>query len=170
MGSGPVLRAGYENVDVRTNVGASIVMDISKTPYNFHDGQAIEIIYNHSFEHLPFAQHTPIIKECRRILRPGGKLIICVPDLRDFVKGFIHYIFETSYTAKDEKRISDARQFWAKYNTVINGEQLYPQDMHISIFDYGYYLMILKDAGFDFVEESYDARGLVVTASKGEFA
>jgi predicted SAM-dependent methyltransferase len=167
MGCGPDKREGWINVDIRKEMG-DVQHDMAHMPYPFPNEFAEEILFNHSMEHLPFNAHGPIMSECHRILKGGGTLTICVPDLRDFVKHFIHYLFETSYTADEAKRIDDAREFWGRFNTVINGEQLHPNDMHISTFDYGYYLMMLKDCGFDTVKESYDGRGLVVTATKGE--
>jgi len=48
-----------------------------------------EITANHLLEHLSFDEEAWFFKECYRVLLPGGKLVIMVPDLEWACKTFL---------------------------------------------------------------------------------
>lgn len=67
---------GFTSVDIRE--GADIQMDLNDPNWNFKDNSIEEIFSAHCFEHL--VNPLRAIRECRRILKPGGKLTIIVPN------------------------------------------------------------------------------------------
>ncbi len=89
LGSGRKLKAGWVNVDAIR--GADLRVDL-REPLPLPDGCA-EIVYSeHFFEHLSFpGDAESFLGECRRVLRPGGRLSLGVPDaeavLREYVSG-----------------------------------------------------------------------------------
>lgn len=59
------------------------------TPLPF-DGAVLEAIYcSHVLEHLPTAHVQPLLDEFRRVLAPGGRLRILVPDLESSLRDLI---------------------------------------------------------------------------------
>ena len=64
------------------------VHDVRK-PLPFPD-QSLDAIYSsHLLEHLYFEEAKRLLKECYRVLRPGGVLRIVVPDLRAIVLEYL---------------------------------------------------------------------------------
>ena len=85
LGCGETGKEGYVNVDWSPLTAADVVHDLNVLPYPFADNSFDLIEAYHVLEHLekPFL----IMKECHRILKPGGKLHIKVPH---FSRGFTH--------------------------------------------------------------------------------
>jgi predicted SAM-dependent methyltransferase len=81
LGCGRDLRPGYVNVDFRPISGVDQYYDLSKFPWPWADGSAEEILMLDFLEHFPYRQTYTILHECWRVLAPGGKLIVQVPDL-----------------------------------------------------------------------------------------
>jgi SAM-dependent methyltransferase len=85
LGAGEDYREGYVNVDWQVETHPDVVHDLNVMPYPFADGEFDLIEASHVLEHLdrPFM----VMKEFRRILKKGGKLIVKVPH---FSRGFTH--------------------------------------------------------------------------------
>jgi ubiquinone/menaquinone biosynthesis C-methylase UbiE len=89
LGSGPARKEnGVVNVDVYPFAGVDIVHDIEKDlPF---ESNSIDSIYSsHSLEHCSHYKVDDILKECHRILKPGGSLRLIVPDVIDAMKRFL---------------------------------------------------------------------------------
>jgi predicted SAM-dependent methyltransferase len=81
LGSGDRPLPGFVNVDVLpTARGVDVVADISEH-LPFEDRSASVVYASHLLEHFPHAQSVHILREWRRILEPGGQLLVAVPDL-----------------------------------------------------------------------------------------
>lgn len=78
LGCGEVHYPGWLNIDIEP--GADIVIDITRgLPW---DDGAVGYIYNeHLLEHLPPEQGVELLRECHRVLAPGGVLRVAMPDL-----------------------------------------------------------------------------------------
>ena len=79
LGCGRDIRPGYVNVDFVEP--CDMLVDLSKMPWPWQDGTADEILMLDFLEHFPYRQTDTLIAECWRILKPGGKLVIQVPDI-----------------------------------------------------------------------------------------
>ncbi len=55
-----------------------IVWDLNKFPYPFEDNSADKILLSHVLEHLEAPVY--VLRECKRILKEGGLLVIVVPN------------------------------------------------------------------------------------------
>lgn len=83
FGCGPNPKQGWLNVDMWPGPWATpdICLDVSRD-LPFEDGSVDEIYSEHMFEHLDYpiaASH--FLAECFRVLRPGGLMIVGVPDV-----------------------------------------------------------------------------------------
>ena len=81
LGSGDSPIAGFTNVDALPDApGVDLVADISK-PLPLDDGSADLVYASHVLEHFPHGQTLELLRDWRRVLRPGGQLLVAVPDL-----------------------------------------------------------------------------------------
>lgn len=77
LGCGKKIIAGAVNVDIEYRPGVDQTVDLSKFPWPWSDGAADEIHASHIVEHFP--DSAKFMKECRRVLKPGGKLRVVGP-------------------------------------------------------------------------------------------
>lgn len=89
LGSGSYLKPGFLNVDVLW--GGDVKLDLRR-PMPFESACCELIFSEHCFEHFDYPNTIGgILKECLRILRPGGILTFSVPDtewiLNDYSAG-----------------------------------------------------------------------------------
>jgi predicted SAM-dependent methyltransferase len=89
LGCGRKIIEGYVNVDFPDNAYGTkpdVETDIRKLP--FEDNYADEIMAIHVWEHFYLNEVDEIIEEWKRVLKPGGKIILEMPCL-DKVSYFI---------------------------------------------------------------------------------
>lgn len=55
----------------------------------FEDETADIVVLHHQLEHLDLTSADVTLKECRRILRPGGSLLVFVPDLFELTRAWM---------------------------------------------------------------------------------
>lgn len=87
LGSGADIRAGYDNIDLYYEDPRVIKMDIRNLRYA--DNTVDEALCSHVLEHLPFNDVPVTLKEIHRVLRPGGRVIIDVPDLEGVLRHWL---------------------------------------------------------------------------------
>ena len=81
LGSGNKPLPGFVNVDVLpTATGVDVIADL-REPLPFEAGSASVVYASHVLEHFPHAESVEMLREWRRILMPGGRLLVAVPDL-----------------------------------------------------------------------------------------
>jgi SAM-dependent methyltransferase len=110
LGCGPCTPAGWVNVDyalgarlagiapLRPLLGAlalfhigwsrSIVVHDLRRPLPWADGSASAIYSSHTLEHLSRDDGARLLRECSRVLAPGGVIRIVVPDLRAILRDY----------------------------------------------------------------------------------
>lgn len=87
LGSGPVKSQNkLLNVDL---FGADINFDLTKK-FPFKDN-SIEFIYtSHFLEHMTFKELTYLLSECYRVLKPGSKISVVVPNARLYIDAYLN--------------------------------------------------------------------------------
>lgn len=75
------------NVDAQARWNPDWVGDAAHTPYP--DGSADYVVLHHCYEHAGLGEADDMIRESHRLLKPGGSLIVTVPDIRELAKGFL---------------------------------------------------------------------------------
>lgn len=86
LGAGGIEYEGYLSVD-KYDSRAHISMDITKL--DFDDSSVEEILASHVFEHLNPYHALDILRDWLRVLKPGGKLIMEMPDIEQLCKRFV---------------------------------------------------------------------------------
>ena len=78
----------FINVDVNPKWNPDFVADGANMPM-FANDSADLIVSHHVAEHAGCGDSAPMFNECRRVLTPGGSLIVCVPDMRALAEAWI---------------------------------------------------------------------------------
>ena len=118
---------GYINIDI-TGPNADILADIRKLPY---ESASIDEIYaSHVLEHFGRREFMDVLREWRRVLKPGSNIYIAVPD----IESSFNYYQKT----KDIKALYG--QFW--------GGQRDEYDYHKFGYTFDTLSEYLKQVGF----------------------
>ena len=80
IGSGGNLLNGWLNSDILDLKPDMIFLD-AREPFPFETGTLYFLYSEHLFEHLSYHDGIAHLKECCRVLKPGGVLRISTPDL-----------------------------------------------------------------------------------------
>jgi predicted SAM-dependent methyltransferase len=118
IGSHSVKLDGFLNVDIEPFDGVDVVCDITQVPWKFkfiNEGENVspmpfsgenfvdEIVMVEVLEHISFHDTDKVLKEIYRVLKPGGKIHIQVPDCGSMMEMFA----EDAKGGNFEKMISD---------------------------------------------------------------
>jgi predicted SAM-dependent methyltransferase len=87
IGCGPLLDPGWTGIDYRSP-NASIRCDI-KRGLPFQDGACRFVFSEHVFEHLDLRELRCVLRECYRVLEPGGVVRIIMPSLEAYVSAYM---------------------------------------------------------------------------------
>jgi predicted SAM-dependent methyltransferase len=86
LGAGGVHYDGWLSTDIEP-VANEAFLDATQ-PFPFPDGSFRYIFSEHVIEHLPYESALAMLRECHRVLEPGGRLRIATPDLERFLALF----------------------------------------------------------------------------------
>lgn len=79
LGCGSEILSGYTNIDAREECNPDLVCDIRKLPYD--DSSVDKILASDILEHTGRLETIDVLKEWARVLKPGGILIIKIPNI-----------------------------------------------------------------------------------------
>ncbi len=143
LGCGDKILDGYINIDLYNN-NAELKLDITNLDY-FEDDSVDEIFMNAVFEHLYTFEQIPALKEWRRILKPGGKLIInSVPDFDVIIDAYLNK--KQGNVSKVFNLYEVSRYTHGEYNSQNKLGQI-----HKDIFTKEKIIQLLKNSGFDII-------------------
>jgi predicted SAM-dependent methyltransferase len=78
--------ATWLNTDIEPQAGEAY-LDATK-PFPIPDGALSYIFSEHLFEHLSYREGGAMLRECRRTLKPGGKIRMATPNLLTLIQLF----------------------------------------------------------------------------------
>lgn len=85
IGVGANVRKGWLNTDINP-VNPDIVHMDATVRMPFDDGVFDYVFCEHMIEHIPYPAGGEMLRECRRVLRPGGRIRVCTPDLAKILR------------------------------------------------------------------------------------
>lgn len=131
---------GWVTVDITS--GADINWDLRKGIPLPND--SVDKMYSsHLLEHIPYQQLIPFLRECRRALRSDGEFLVCVPNARLYIDGYI------------SGELFCSKEMWSQQALVETGSKIdqlnymaYMNDKHKYMFDEENLVNTLLTAGF----------------------
>ncbi len=91
LGCGPNIHPEFVNVDYQWKPGVDVCWDI-REPLPFPHGRFQGIFSEHCLEHFPLEVGRRILGEARRVLQPGGRVRIVVPDAELYLRTYLSRI------------------------------------------------------------------------------
>jgi predicted SAM-dependent methyltransferase len=148
LGCGPKYLKGFVNVDANPFNKIELWLDV-RNGLPFPENSADSIYSTHMFEHFYPDELQRLLKECFRVLRPGGGIRLIVPSLNNAI---------VAYAEKRHKWFYDdyPRHFESLGGRFSNF--VFCDGQHRTAFDLGYLEEVLREAGFCEVEESEEGR------------
>ena len=131
VGSGGHRIDGFLNLDADVFVDCDLVANANRVNFSRN---AVRVIYaSHLFEHIPRAKVARILAEWYRVLEPGGKLYLCVPNLEVLARIYLESLAEYE---------TEAGKYQAEIaRNIIYGGQTDKFDFHFS----GYSLLTIRE-------------------------
>jgi SAM-dependent methyltransferase len=90
----------WVNIDLMFNNHLSVQGNMLKMPFKDNSFEEAHLI--HTLEHLPRDKSFPVLCEIKRVLKPGGRAFIEVPNIPETVKQM-----HTAYQSKDRAAVLD---------------------------------------------------------------
>lgn len=84
IGAGPNILEGWLNTDKYPTSSAVVFLNATRS-FPFKNDTFDYIFSEHLIEHLTYAEGQGMLRECFRVLKPGGKMRVATPDLETLV-------------------------------------------------------------------------------------
>jgi len=133
LGSAKRRLRGFLNIDKEYSDGVDLVTDVRDLSA-FTDSSVSEIYSSHTLEYFDRDEVGSVLTEWSRVLIPGGRLFVTVPDLKQLIKIY-HQTGDIRYVLGP---------LFGKWKNENNGETLY----HRTVWDYPSLKQSLEDSGF----------------------
>lgn len=148
------VKEGWKILNVENGEGVDFVGDVRDLSA-FGDGCCSEIYASHVLEHIGQAEVLPVLNELHRMLCPGGRLYVSVPDLET-----LSWLF-----------LSPGLDAAAKFHVMrmMFGGQTTPHDFHQIGYCFDFLVDYLREVGFAGVEH-VESFGLFNDTSEFAFA
>lgn len=85
VGAGQGVVRGWLNTDLTPPDPRLVPLDLLK-PFPFPDNSLDYLFGEHVIEHFTYADGQTVLAECRRVLKPGGRIRLATPDLTRFLQ------------------------------------------------------------------------------------
>jgi predicted SAM-dependent methyltransferase len=151
VGSGGKGRPGWVNVELTRHRDTTLCHDIRR-PFPLRAGSVRRIFIEHVLEHVDYASDAPaMLKDFHRLLEPGGRLRIVVPDAERFVR---------AYASRDPavwKALGfDLSDLPADLHTpmLVLNHIFHQQGEHLFAYDFETLAALLEAAGFKEVQKA----------------
>ena len=156
MGCGETKLPGFLNVDNYVD-NADIKADVSDMSGVVEDNYADEVYSSHCLEHFGKHEVLKVLLEWKRVLKPGGLLILNIPDLEWCLKNWL--------SKPEDKR-------WGWELDTIFGNQNHGGEFHKTGFTRDRITYVLSALGFENIEtkyhDSHAQQSILVNATKPE--
>ncbi len=144
LGCGPKYLDGFINIDANPLHSVDLWLDV-RNGLPFPSNSVDSIYSTHMFEHFFEAELRRILRECFRVLKPGGGVRLIVPNLAGAIQAYA------------EQRTEWFEDRFPHHFDSLGGRFsnfLFCDGQHRTAFDFDYMDEVLQKAGFQQVEKS----------------
>jgi predicted SAM-dependent methyltransferase len=154
IGCGPNSHPGFVNLDYLWHPTIDVCWDITRG-IPFASGSMRGIFSEHCLEHFPLPTAVDILRECYRVLAPGGILRIVVPDGELYLKIYNRQR-EGDSSVTFPYQVHEA--FRELYSPILSVNRIFYQDRdsphgHRFIYDFHFLDQLLRYCGFTSVTQ-----------------
>lgn len=155
IGCGPNVSPAFINLDYDWKPGVDVVWDITRG-LPFRTASLQGIFTEHCLEHLTFGAVQGVLGEAFRILAPGGRIRIVVPDGEIYLRGYVAAL-ETGAPDRLPYGETDTVNGW--YTPILSVNRIFRAHHHLFIYDADTLDRMLADAGFTEVRKCSFGQG-----------
>jgi predicted SAM-dependent methyltransferase len=137
--AGAVFPAGIVRADVRRGL-------------DYPDGSAAFVYSSHMIEHMARWQGLALVRECLRVLRPGGRLRVATPDLAEWIENYRQGKTFSSDTPADAFVATFGHYVEKRGSRLGVLQRLFTGASHQWLYDTESLSHLLREAGFVDVE------------------
>lgn len=144
IGCGPNTHETFINLDYGWHPRIDICWDVTRgIPL---PDQAVRGIFSeHCFEHLPLESIAGILRECYRVLAPGGSIRIVMPDGELYLTRYTEIMRgrgDLSLPYAENHAVDGIR------SPIVTVNRIFRHHGHLFIYDYDFLRQLLQQAGF----------------------
>ncbi len=154
LGCGPNIHPDFINLDFQWRPGIDLCWDVTRG-LPFADGALAGVFSEHCLEHFNLPAATALLREVRRVLAPGGRARIIVPDGGLYLRIY-HQQLGGDTTERFPYEEDERRQPW--WTPMLSVNRIFYQDRespfgHQTIYDFALLRTLLLQVGFDRVAQ-----------------
>jgi predicted SAM-dependent methyltransferase len=154
LGCGPNIHEEFINIDFLWRPGVDVCWDISCS-IPFRNTSIKGIFTEHCLEHFSRPAAIAILRECRRILAPGGILRIVVPDGEAYLRAYCQQLDGdpgARFPYQDHENFEGLRSPILSVNRVFYQDRDSPAG-HRFIYDFHVLNLLLRHCGFSSISK-----------------
>ncbi len=141
---------GWVNVDIARGTDVQVVWDLG-AGLPFADDSCAAVFSEHVIEHLPRERAARLLKECHRVLQPGGVLRLSTPDAERFLRSYAgdgEFLRHPSFDEPAETRLDRVNKMMREHG------------QHLWVYDEESLTLALRRAGFTEIQRQEFGRSL----------
>ena len=139
LGCGYRPMPGWVNVDIARGPDVQVVWDLSRG-LPFADASCSAVFSEHVIEHVPRESAAALLRECHRVLQPGGVLRLSTPDAERFLRSYAgdgEFLRHPSFDEPAETRLDRVNKMMREHG------------QHLWVYDEESLALALRRAGFN---------------------
>ena len=138
-GCGPNHLQGFINLDYLWTPEVDMCWDVT-TRLPFKDSSFAGVYTEHCLEHLPRESSAAVLREFRRVVRPGGTLRVVVPDAE---------LYMTLYVKAKQGEVVRFPYAGVACSPIEHVNRIFRDHGHLYAYDAEYMCAVLQSAGFE---------------------
>ena len=150
LGCGTVYLPGFINIDANPKARKDLWLDV-RCGLPFRNASVDSIYTAHMIEHLYPDELHNLMRECSRVLKPGGGMRIVVPSLSSAI---------AAYCDKKANWFADWPIAYASRGGQFSNF-IFCAGQHRTAFDFDYLEEVLRKAGFNNVQEATEGESAI---------
>jgi predicted SAM-dependent methyltransferase len=160
LGCGPNTHDNFINLDFQWHPGVDVCWDIARS-IPFRTASMKGIFTEHCLEHFSMQTAGAILRECRRILAPGGTLRIVVPDGEAYLRT---YCLQLDGDLSTRFPYQDYEIFEGIHSPMLSVNRVFYQDRdspygHRFMYDFHVLNLLLRHCGFGSISRQSYRKG-----------